>query len=159
MGPADQHVEPQPASSIDAAVQSEKMPIRLTESAAESAASVEKNSAQGYHATMVGVAPEECSEVEIEMVRRLVANGRHDDARDLVLQLRDTREGNDTLELLLSEIYIAESKHSDATACVLALLGKNPDHPATLQALVKLYRSSGDVVKALEVRCLLSCVV
>jgi predicted Zn-dependent protease len=135
-------------------VDSATMPLAVTESDSQPARDNEKAVVHIAHPHELGSATvEECSEVEIEMVRRLLANQRFDDARELVLQLRDTREGSDTLELLLSEIYIAESKISDATACVMALLGKNPDDPATLQALVKLYRTSGGVAKALEVRC------
>jgi hypothetical protein len=93
----------------------------------------------------------ECSEIELEVVRTLLANQRFEDARDLVLQLTGSRETSGSLDLLMSEIYIAESKLYDATACVLPLLGKTPDNPTSLQALVKLYRASGDSAKALEV--------
>ena len=131
------------------------MPVRLTQSPNEPVIDSEQESAREYVVDPVAAAPaDECSEVEIDMVRRLVANGRNDDARDLVSQLKDSREGSASLELLLSEIYIAESRLSDATACIMALLGKNPENPATLQSLVKLYRTSGDTVKALEVSCL-----
>jgi predicted Zn-dependent protease len=97
---------------------------------------------------------EDCSRSECEMVRRLLANQRFDDARDLVLQLTAMRGESDALELLLSEIYVAESNLGDATACVMALWGKRQGDPVVLQALVKLYRSTGDIAKTLEVRCL-----
>lgn len=147
MGPAEQ------AGNLEfeaTAVESAEMPVTQNQSDNEPGRDEKTPTPQQHHSASA----EECSHVEIEMVRRLVAHKRYDDARELVMQLRDAREGSDTLELLLSEVYIAESRLSDATACVMALLGKNPENPATLQALVKLYRSSGDVAKALEVRCL-----
>lgn len=155
MGAADCGESHQPGAKDEATAARVKVAVRLTQSPVEPANDSEQEFIQGRGADKAGAAAaEECSEVEVEMVRRLVASGRYDDARDLIHHLRDSREGSDALELLLSEIYIVESRLSDATASIMALLGKNPDNPATLQSLVRLYRMSGDTVKALEVRCL-----
>ena len=86
------------------------------------------------------------------MVRRLLAQGRCCDAHELVRELKDARPNSDTPDLLLSEIFLSESNISEASACIMALLGRSPMNPAALKALVKLYESSGDIVKALDVR-------
>jgi predicted Zn-dependent protease len=95
---------------------------------------------------------EDCSEVEL--VRRLISSGRSADARELVHELKEARPHSDTPEVMLSEIYLSESNLSDASACIMALLGRNPKNTAALRALVKLYDASGDIVKALDVRSL-----
>jgi hypothetical protein len=93
---------------------------------------------------------------EVEAVRGLIAAGRCQDATDMISTIQG-RIGGTLVDLLRGEVFLAQSRISEASACFLAILGEDPMNERALKAITEIHRRNEDIDSCYLVRALGAC--
>ena len=93
---------------------------------------------------------------QVDAVRRLSKSGRCLDAFDMLDACKGSLPGV-TQETLRGEIYLAQSKLSEASACFMAVLGEHAHDELALRALAEIHRRNDDLESAFLVRSPCCC--
>jgi hypothetical protein len=111
-------------------------------------------SAEGTSPVLVSEAAEPgeaCSAQHEETVRRLIASGRCKDANDMIESLQGCFTAT-CADLLRGEVFLEQSRLSEASACFMAILREEPKNERALRAVAELHRRNEDLESCYAVR-------